>query len=357
MTSTSDSLPVPGGPTAGQESGTPRLSVVIPFLNEQENLPLLRQRLVAVASPPDTFEFVFVSDGSTDGSVPFLERWAAEDGRVKLVVLTRNFGHQSAVCAGIEFARGSYVAIIDADLQDPPELMLKMYLTAWKEDLDVVYSVRERRDTMFAKRVAYRWFYKIYAYLAESPVQVDSGDFSVLSRRAVDQLLAMPERVRFVRGLRSWLGMRAKAVPTTRPDRAAGEPQYSWSELMGLAIRGITSFSTRPLRLATMGGVLLCTAALLISLVYVGYWAFGSMHERLPGFTTLVVLVLFLNGMQFLLVGILGEYIGLIFTEVKQRPVFVVDRTVNIARRSSAVPDHRSRPVYEPSPVSAVERL
>jgi glycosyltransferase involved in cell wall biosynthesis len=312
----------------------PQLSVVVPFLNEQETLPLLKERLQALADLLETYEFVFVSDGSTDRSIAFIEQWAAEDPQVKLVVFTRNFGHQPAVCAGLEFAQGDYIAIIDADLQDPPELMLEMYRTARAEDLDVVYSVREHRDTSPVKRLAYRSFYRLYSYLSESPVNMDSGDFSVLSRRAVNELLVLPERVRFIRGLRSWLGLRSKAVPTTRPERAAGQPQYSWSKLISLAIRGLISFSTKPLRLATISGLLLCMVALLLSLVYVGYWAFGGLHEKLPGFTTLVVLMLFLNGAQFLLVGILGEYVGQIFIEVKQRPVFVVDRTINLPPRS-----------------------
>jgi glycosyltransferase involved in cell wall biosynthesis len=322
----------------GESAPRPQLSVVVPFLNEQDTLPLLKERLSTLTNLPETYEFVFVSDGSTDRSVVFIEQWAAEDPRVKLVVFTRNFGHQSAVCAGLEFAQGDYVAIMDADLQDPPELMLEMYCMAQAENFDVVYSVREYRDTSLPKRLAYRLFYRLYSYLAESPVNMDSGDFSVLSRRAVNALLTLPERVRFVRGLRSWLGLRSKAVPTTRPERAAGQPQYSWSKLISLAIRGITSFSTQPLRLATVGGLLLCTVALLISLVYVGYWAFGGLHETLPGFTTIVVLILFLNGVQFLLVGIVGEYVGQIFMEVKQRPVFVIDRTINLPPRPYSFP-------------------
>jgi dolichol-phosphate mannosyltransferase len=315
---------------AGENFVRPQLTVVIPFLNEQETLPLLKERFAMLDDLPELHELVFISDGSTDRSIAFIEEWAAHDPRVKLVVLTRNFGHQSALCAGLEFAQGDYVAIMDADLQDPPELMLQMYRTAQAENLDIVYSVRKRRDGSTAKRFAYRTFYRLYSRLAESPVNVDSGDFSVLSRRAVNELLALPERVRFLRGLRSWLGFRSKAVLTTRPERAAGQPQYSWTKLMSLAIRGITSFSIQPLRFATLGGLLLCFVAFLISLVYVGYWAFGGLHEKLPGFTTIVVLMLFLNGVQLLLVGIVGEYVGQIFMEVKQRPVFVVDRTVNI---------------------------
>jgi dolichol-phosphate mannosyltransferase len=319
----------------------PPLSVVVPFLNEQEALPLLRQRLTALPGLPAGWELVFVSDGSTDNSVQLVERWAAEDPRVKLVVFTRNFGHQPAVCAGLAFATGEYVAIMDADLQDPPEEMLEMYRRARSEGLDVVFSVRERRHASRWKRLAYRAFYRLYSFLAESPVDSDSGDFSVLSRRAVDALLALPERVRFVRGLRSWLGLRSQAIATTRPARAAGGPQYSFAKLLRLATHGITSSSTRPLRLATLIGVGLCVVACLLGVLYIGLWAFWGMHERLPGFTTIVVLLLFLNGVQFLLIGVLGEYIGQIFVEVKQRPVYVVDRTVNVA--ASTRPDAAPR--------------
>jgi glycosyltransferase involved in cell wall biosynthesis len=319
--------------TSDESALRPQLSVVVPFLNEQETLPLLKERLRTLADLPETYELIFVSDGSTDRGVAFIEQWAAADPRVKLVIFTRTFGHQPAVCAGLEFAQGDYVGIIDADLQDPPELMLEMYRMARAEELDVVYSVRERRDTAPVKRLAYRAFYRLYAYLAESPIHVDSGDFSVLSRRAVNGLLTLPERIRFVRGLRAWLGLRSKAVPTMRPERAAGQSQYSWFKLISLAVHGITSFSIKPLRLATIGGLLFCTSALLLSLVYVGFWAFGGLHEKLPGFTTIVVLMLFLNGVQFLFIGILGEYMGQIFMEVKQRPVFVIERTINLPPR------------------------
>ena len=318
--------------------GRPQLSVVVPFLNEEEALPLLRQRLTALPGLPPRWELVFVSDGSTDNSVPLVEQWAAEDPRVKLIVFTRNFGHQPAVCAGLAFATGEYVAVMDADLQDPPEEMLEMYARARAENLDIVYSVREHRHASHWKRAAYRVFYRLYSYLAESPVNMDSGDFSVLSRRAVDALLALPERVRFVRGLRSWLGLRSRAVPTMRPARAAGRPQYSFVKLVHLATHGITSSSTKPLRLATLIGLGLCVVACLLGMLYLGLWAFWGMHERLPGFTTIVVLILFLNGIQFLLIGVLGEYIGQIFMEVKQRPVYLVDRTVNVTGDRQGLP-------------------
>lgn len=321
----------------------PQLSVIIPFLNEEDALPLLKRRFAMLTDMPSHWEMVFVSDGSTDNSIRLIEGWAFEDSRVKLITFTRNFGHQPAVCAGLAFATGEYVAIIDADLQDPPEEMLAMYRLACAEALDVVYSIRERRAASPWKRAAYRAFYGLYSYLAESPVNVDSGDFSVLSRRAVDALLALPERVRFVRGMRSWLGMRSKGVPTTRPARAAGRPQYSFGKLVRLAVQGIMSSSTRPLRLGTICGLALCLTASLLGLLYIGLWAFWGMHEKLPGFTTIIVLMLFFNGVQLLLIGVLGEYIGQVFLEVKQRPVYIIDRTVNITERHGRDRFHEER--------------
>lgn len=306
-----------------------QLSIIVPFLNEEKTLPILRARFDQLMELPERWELVFVSDGSTDGSIEFVEQWAMEDARIRMLVLTRNFGHQPAICAGLMHARGEFVGIMDADLQDPPEVLLEMYHEARHGNWDVVYSVRARRSGSAAKKVAYRAFYKTYAYLAQSPINADSGDFSVLSRRAVSALMALPEKVRFVRGLRSWVGLRQKAVPTVRPERAAGEPQYSWLKLMALAISGITSFSIKPLRVATISGIVMCTLAVLLAAVYVVIALFGSIHREVPGFATVVILVLFLNGMQFLLTGILGEYVGQIFQEVKQRPTYMIERTVN----------------------------
>lgn len=308
----------------------PQLSIVVPFLNEETSLPLLKKRFCELEGLPEEWELIFVSDGSTDRSVEIIERWAAEDMRVKLVVLARNFGHQPAVCAGLSYAQGQFVGIMDADLQDPPEVLLQMYCEARAGNCDVVYSVRSRRSGSAIKKLAYRLFYKVYAYLAQSPVNMDSGDFSVLSRRAVNTLLLLPEKTRFVRGLRSWIGLRQKAIPTVRPERAAGEPQYSWMKLFALALSGVTAFSTKPLRIATISGLLMCAAAVMLSTLYLIVALIGNLHEKVPGFTTIVILILFLNGLQFLMIGILGEYIGQIFQEVKQRPTYLVDRVINM---------------------------
>jgi polyisoprenyl-phosphate glycosyltransferase len=310
----------------------PELSVVIPFLNEEQVLPLLRERLDKVRKRPAAWELLFVSDGSTDGSTRFIEAWAGEDPSVKLIVLTRNFGHQSAVSAGLSFASGNYIGIMDADLQDEPEVLLEMHRTLTEEKVDVVYAVRTSRSETKLKRFFYFVFYRLYLYLADSPVQADSGDFCVMSRRAVRLLLSLPEKLRFVRGLRTWIGLPSKPFPISRPARAAGLPQYSLRKLTKLAFSGLTSFSTRPLRVGFVCGSILCVGAVIGALTYLGIALFTNIHIAAPGFSTLVIVLLFSNGLIFLYLGILGEYIGQMFMEVKARPSFIVERTINLER-------------------------
>jgi glycosyltransferase involved in cell wall biosynthesis len=310
----------------------PELSVVIPFLNEEQVLPLLRERLDKVRNRPAAWELLFVSDGSTDGSTRFIEAWAGEDPSVKLIVLTRNFGHQSAVSAGLSFASGNYIGIMDADLQDEPEALLEMHRTLTEEKVDVVYAVRTSRSETKLKRFFYLVFYRLYLYLADSPVQANSGDFCVMSRRAVRLLLSLPEKLRFVRGLRTWIGLPSKPFPISRPARAAGSPQYSLRKLTKLAFSGLTSFSTRPLRVGFVCGTILCVGAVIGALTYLGIAFFTNIHIAAPGFSTLVIVLLFSNGLIFLYLGILGEYIGQMFMEVKARPSFIVERTINLER-------------------------
>ena len=310
----------------------PELSVVIPFFNEERVLPLLQERLDKIRNRSAAWELLFVSDGSTDGSTRFIERWAGEDPSVKLIVLTRNFGHQSAVSAGLSFASGNYIGIMDADLQDEPEVLLEMHRTLTEEKVDVVYAVRTSRSETKLKRFFYFVFYRLYLYLADSPVQADSGDFCVMSRRAVRLLLSLPEKLRFVRGLRTWIGLPSKPFPISRPARAAGAPQYSLRKLTKLAFSGLTSFSTRPLRVGFVCGSILCVGAVIGALTYLGIAFFTDIHVAAPGFSTLVIVLLFSNGLIFLYLGILGEYIGQMFMEVKARPSFIVERTINLER-------------------------
>ena len=312
----------------------PELSIVIPFLNEEKVLPLLRERLERTKKSAPEWELIFVSDGSTDASPKLIEDWARTDEAVKLVALTRNFGHQSAVSAGLAFSSGNYVGVMDADLQDEPEILLEMYRVLQSEKLDVVYAVRSSREEKKVKRLFYFLFYRLYLFLADSPVQIDSGDFCVMSRRAVRLLLTLPEKLRFVRGLRAWLGLPGKPFPISRPARAAGDPQYSLGKLIRLASAGLTSFSTRPLRVGFICGSLLCLCAVVGALIYAGIALFTTTRLAAPGFSTLVVILLFSNGMVFLYLGVLGEYIGQIFMEVKGRPSFLVERTINLRQNN-----------------------
>jgi polyisoprenyl-phosphate glycosyltransferase len=308
----------------------PELSIIIPFLNEAKVLPLLRERLERLADRPSTWELLFVSDGSTDGSAEFIETWAKTEPYVKLIILTRNFGHQSAIAAGLSLASGNNVGIMDADLQDEPEALLEMYRLLRTERLDVVYAVRARRHEQKVKRFFYYLFYRLFTFLADTPVDLDSGDFCVMSCRAAQLLLALPEKLRFVRGLRAWLGLAAKPFPISRPARAAGSPQYSLQKLTKLAFSGLTSFSTKPLRIGLVCGSVLCAGSLVAALIYLGLALFTNIHIAAPGFSTLVITLLFSNGLIFLYLGILGEYIGQTFMEVKARPSFLVERTINV---------------------------
>ena len=306
----------------------PSLSIVIPFLNEEAVLPLLRGQLENTTGLPEGWTLILVSDGSTDGSVAWVESWIRDDSRIRLVEFSRNFGHQAAVTAGLTFADGDFVAIMDADLQDSPDTLVAMYEKA-RSGFDVVYAVRQTREGSLFKRICYSVFYRIYGMMAETPVHLDSGDFCVMSRKAAECLRSLPETVRFVRGLRSWIGLKTASVAVSRPDRAAGESKYPFWKLVRLAVAGLTSFSTRPLRIAMALGFGLCLSAIALGLFYLVKALIFDLHTVAPGFATLVILLLFLNGTVMLLLGIIGEYLAQIFLEVKRRPTYLVDRVVD----------------------------
>jgi glycosyltransferase involved in cell wall biosynthesis len=311
------------------------ISVVVPAYNESEGLLLLYERLTACASTwGEDYEVVLVNDGSRDDTLAIAEKLAADDRRWKVVSLTRNFGHQAAVTAGLNFARGDLVAVIDADLQDPPE-ELPRFFSKCREGFDVAYGVRMKRKESLWKRMAYKSFYRLLASLANITIPLDSGDFCVMTRRAVDTLNQLPERNRFIRGLRSWVGYRQTGVTYERHARAAGEPKYTLLSLMKLALDGITNFSSRPLRMIAVFGFLLASLAVVAGFVFLLQYVFdwtiaGHNPRQARGWSSLIVTVLFLAGSQLLSLGILGEYIGRLFEEIKGRPVFLVDRTTNI---------------------------
>lgn len=300
------------------------LSIVVPLYNEETVIPSLRRRLLAWRGAlGKRVECILVNDGSKDGTEALLDAFAQEEDDVKAVHLSRNFGHQQAVSAGLSVAEGDYVAIIDGDLQDPPEEITR-FLAKLEEGYDVVYAVRRSRKESWLKRCAYSIFYRLLSRLSSIEIPLDSGDFCLMRRVVALQINGMPERHRFVRGLRSYAGYRQTGMEYARDARESGVPKYTFWKLLELAADGIFTFSAKPLRLATMLGFCSVLAALGYS-AYIVLWRLFS-DEQLPGFASIIVVVLYLGSVQLFCMGILGEYIGRIHDEVKRRPGFIIAR-------------------------------
>jgi polyisoprenyl-phosphate glycosyltransferase len=302
------------------------VSVAVPVYNEEDVLPELLRRLGVVldAQPGGPHEMVFVDDGSRDGSVELLEA-AARDPRVRVVVLSRNFGHQSALAAALDHVRGDVVVVMDADLQDPPEEVPRL-LDALAAGNDVAYATRVRRKEGLLLRTAYAGAYRMIAGLSKIRLPLDAGDFCAMTRRVVDELKRTPEHNRYMRGLRTWVGFRQVAVPVERSARFAGESKYSLRSLLRLAFDGVFAFSIIPLRVATVAGMMALAASALFTLYAVYVRVF--LAQSPAGFTALIVLMTFLSGVQLVFLGIIGEYIGRVYEEVKSRPLYVVDRVI-----------------------------
>ncbi len=298
------------------------LSVVAPVYNEQELVELfVRRACAAVADYAFAFELVIVNDGSSDATGELLDRIAAADRRVRVVHLSRNFGHQAALTAGLEHAVGDVVVMIDADLQDPPELIPAM-VARWEEGADVVYAVRRQREGESAFKLATAsWFYKLFDKLAQVDLEPNSGDFRLLDRRALDALLTMTERSRFLRGMTVWVGFTQTAVPYERDARHAGETKYTLRKMLRFSLDAIASFSHLPLQLATYVGLLSAGLAFVAIPVVAALHFAGS---YLPGFGSLTIAILLLGGIQLIALGVIGEYVGRIYDEVKHRPLYIV---------------------------------
>jgi glycosyltransferase involved in cell wall biosynthesis len=322
---------------ASHESG-PRalglLSVVAPVFNEEA---LIDEFYARVCSALDgiEFELVLVDDGSTDGAPAAMEALAANDPRVHIVYLSRNFGHQTALTAGLDHAHGDAVVMLDADLQDPPELIPRM-LDHWRAGCDVVYAVREQRDGESRFKLATaRWFYSLFDKLAQVELDHNSGDFRLLDRRALQALLSMRERNRFLRGMTVWVGYTQAAVPYRRDPRYAGETKYTVGKMLRFSLDAISSFSHRPLQLATLLGFLFSTLAFVAIPVVIVLRILGS---YLPGFGAITITVLLLGGIQLISIGIIGEYVGRIYDEVKGRPLYLVKATRNFTEDETGEP-------------------
>jgi glycosyltransferase involved in cell wall biosynthesis len=300
---------------------TPKLlSIVAPVYDEQELVEEFVARACAAAADYH-FELLMVNDGSGDATPELLDRIASVDPRVRVIHLSRNFGHQAALTAGLEHAAGDVVAMIDADLQDPPELIPEM-VAQWSQGADVVYAVRRQRDGESAFKLATAsWFYKLFDKLAQVDLEPNSGDFRLLDRRALDALLAMTERSRFLRGMTVWVGFNQTAVPYERDARHAGETKYTLRRMLRFSLDAITSFSHLPLQLATYAGILSAGLAFIAIPVVIALRLFDS---YLPGFGSITIAILLLGGIQLIALGMIGEYVGRIYDEVKHRPLYIV---------------------------------
>ena len=300
------------------------LGVVVPCYNEEEGLPALAEALRQFADELDCrVSVLLVDDGSADNSPRLMEEICGEDERFACLRLSRNFGHQVALTAGLVHIQGDAIAILDADLQDPPAVVREM-IEQWREGADVVYGVRKNRKESWPLRVAFASFYRLLKAISNIEIPMDAGDFCLMDRRVLDELNAMPERNRFIRGLRGWVGFRQVGIPYERPERAAGKTKYNFGRRFNFAMDGFTSFSTVPLRLSTWLGLLCSTAG-----AFLGVWAVVSrifMGNTVPGWASLALIVLFFSGVQLLMLGVIGEYLSRMFEEVKQRPQFVVER-------------------------------
>jgi dolichol-phosphate mannosyltransferase len=315
------------GSTAAPDTALlPEISIVIPVYNEAENLPTLHQRLhQAMGEHTPNFEIVFVNDGSHDGSLSYLEQLASQDSQVTIIDLARNFGHQTAISAGLDFARGKAVIIMDADLQDPPEV-LPLFIDKWRQGFEVVYAIRAKRKESWLKRSAYALFYRILQRVANIEIPLDAGDFCIMDRCVVDLLNGMPERSRFVRGLRSWVGLRQTGLAYERQARYAGHPKFTFTRLVYLALDGLVAFSFLPLRLITLLGFGVSAVAGVLAI----YYAIKRLTVGLypPGFATTIVAILILAGLQLITTGVIGEYVGRTYEEVKRRPLYILRRVV-----------------------------
>lgn len=322
------------------------ISVVIPVHNEREVFPRLLERTRAAAAGwGDDYELVFVDDGSTDGSLALMMDAARDDARLRVVKLSRNFGHQAAISAGLEQTRGNVVAVMDGDLQDPPEELTR-FLAKWREGYEVVYGIRRGRKEGLLLRGAYSLFYRALHLVSDIDIPVDSGDFGVMDRKVVDALrFQFPEQIRFVRGLRAYAGFRQIGLEYERHQRAGGQPSYNVSRLFKLAIDGFLGFSMVPLRLASILGFFIAIPSFLLGAYLLinratGLILFGYPKKTMPGVATLGVGLFFLSGLILIILGIMGEYLGRIYLEVKRRPLYIVDyvfaaRTDTTARTAS----------------------
>jgi dolichol-phosphate mannosyltransferase len=311
-------------------------SIIVPCYNEEEAIPALLSALVPQLNQRvgREWEIVFVDDGSRDHSLELIARANASDPRIKAIALSRNFGHQPALACGLAFASGEIIGVMDCDLQDKPDVLLQLYARVKDDDFDVCYAVRKRRDASMLKNACYRTFYRIMRVLSEHPWPEDAGDFSVFNRRVHRTILSLPETVRVLRGLRSWVGFRQAEIAVDRPERKHGATKYNFFRLWSLALSSFTGFSYVPLRVASMIGITMGFFSLLLGALFLlnrwlpKFTLFGYNIGANPGTTTIILFLAIISSMLFFCLGIMGEYLVLLVKEVKGRPTAIADRQI-----------------------------
>lgn len=306
----------------------PELSIVVPVYNEENCIPAFLERIKPIlAATQKTYELLFINDGSRDNTLPLLKKYAAADERIKILALSRNFGKEAAVTAGLSYASGAAVVPIDVDLQDPPEVLLE-FVRKWEEGFDVVLGIRaDRRKDSFIKRITSKSFYNLFNRIASHPIHPGCGDFRLMSRRVVNELLRLDERDRFMKGLFSWVGFPTCEVPFSRCERTQGKTKWNYWRLFNFALSGICSFSTLPLRVWTYIGFFVAFISFVFSIIIICKKVFYG--DPVTGYPSMMASILFLGGVQLIGLGTIGEYIGRILKESKRRPIFIVSETVN----------------------------
>ena len=314
----------------------PKYSFIIPVYNEEETLLEMYRRVRAVMDRMDgAVELILVNDGSRDRSLSLLRDLHEKDSRVCYLSLARNFGHQIAVTAGLNYVRGDAIVILDADLQDPPELIPDL-VEKWRQGYQVVYAQRtQRRQEGWLKRLPAYVFYRVMQRLADVDIPLDTGDFCLMDRRVVDVLNRMPEHNRYIRGLRSWVGLPQTSIHFEREPRFAGDVKYTFRKSLSLAANGLVTFSRVPLRLSTYVGLLAAAVAILMAILVL-YWRIFTPHSPLTGFASILIAVFFLGAVQLVSIGILGEYVGRIYEEVKGRPLYVLSEVAGFTEEQAA---------------------
>jgi glycosyltransferase involved in cell wall biosynthesis len=310
----------------------PEYSFIVPVYNEQETLPTLYERLLPVLERLDgSAEVIFVDDGSEDDSFDRMIEIGLQDPRFKVLQLSRNFGHQTAITAGLDFAAGNAVVVMDADLQDPPEIVLTM-AQRWREGFDIVYAVRNERpgENRFKRFTAAR-FYRLLRRVTDVEIPADVGDFRLVDRKALEAYKTMRENDRFVRGMFSWVGFKQIGVTYDRDERFAGETKYPLRKMMNFAVDGIVSFSNAPLRLALALGFTVSIISFLYGVVAIVLKLSGAF--TVPGWTSIIFVASFLGGVQLIVLGVVGEYVGRIYVETKRRPLYIVNRSAGLSGR------------------------